>query len=85
MTALMGNRVLSGSGAAWRVRRGSPATTTARGQDKSTHIARRSGRCFCWVFPRVRHLAAQRDKVRTSRKLFCIKDFPNIARRRHGR
>lgn len=28
MTALMGNRVLSGSGAPWRVGRGSPATTT---------------------------------------------------------
>ncbi len=86
MTALMGIRVLSGSGAPWGGWRRRTASTTVRGrgQDKSTHIARRSGRCFCWGFLRAAHLVARRGKVRTLLKLFSINGFPHIARRRHG-
>lgn len=85
MTAPVGIRILSGSGVPWRGRKGSTATTTVRGQDKSTHIARRSGRCFCWGFLRAAYLVARRGKVRTLLKLFSTKGFTHIARRRHGR
>ena len=85
MKAPIGIRILSGFGAPWRVVRGSTAITTARGQDKSAHIALRSGRCFSWCFPRVRHLVAQGGKVRTSLRSFTINGSPHIERRHHGR
>ncbi|MDF2809706.1 MAG: hypothetical protein K0S56_737 [Microvirga sp.] len=78
-------RILSGSGVPWRGRRRRTETTTARGQDKRAHIARRSGCWFCTSFLRLRHLVEPNLKVCACRKCLRVNDFLHIAELRHER
>ena len=52
-------RILSGSGAAWRVLGVETGSTSEGGQDKRAHVAPRSVVCFCEVFSGFGHLAGQ--------------------------
>lgn len=79
------NRTISGSDAAWRAGRRGKRTTTARWQDKSAHIARRSGGWFCWVFWLVLHIAALRCNVRRRPNPLYLRCLSHIATCCHGR
>ncbi|MAU23405.1 MAG: hypothetical protein CMH13_23180 [Martelella sp.] len=85
MTALPPIRILSGSGAAWRVLGVEAGTTTEGGQDKRAHIALRSVGCFCWVFLKVPHLAAFIGNVRYTPKPLYSLELSHIAEPRHVR
>ncbi len=78
-------RMLSGSGASWRVRGVVAGTATEGWQDKRAHLARRSGGCFCWVFRPAAHIAGLAHNVRQGTKTLFLIDFLHIAGLRHGR
>ncbi|WP_322418092.1 hypothetical protein [Mesorhizobium huakuii] len=56
-----------------------------RRQDKSAHIARRSGGCSCLIFWRVPHIAGHRRNVYEEAKVLYLFFFFHIAVPRHGR
>ena len=78
-------RMLSGSGASWRVRGVVAGTATEGWQDKRAHIVRRSGGCFCKRFWRAPHIAVLIGNVRLTPNCLYQRDFSHIAALRHGR
>ncbi|WP_152522120.1 hypothetical protein [Sphingobium quisquiliarum] len=85
MTVLPPIRILSSSGAVWKALRWGPGNTTEGGQDKRAHIALRSVGCFCWIFPKVPHLAAFIGNVRYTPNPLYLKELSHIAGPRHVR
>ena len=76
-------RMLSGSGASWRVRGVVAGTATEGWQDKRAHVALRSDGCFCSGFWRALHAVAFLRTVRHRPIPSYFRDIPHVARRRH--
>ena len=78
-------RILSGSGASWRVPGVEAGAATGGWQDKRAHIARRSGVCFCLGFWPVAKISQLCRNVRKRSSTLFLRDLLNIAGLRHGR
>lgn len=78
-------RILSGSGASWRVPGVEAEAATEGWQDKRAHIARRSGGCFCWGFWLASHIVRLCRNVRKRSNTLFLRDLLHIAELRHGR
>lgn len=78
-------RILSGSGASWRVPGVEAGVATEGWQDKRAHIARRSGGCFCRGFWPASHIVWLYRNVRKRPTPLFLRDLLHIAELRHGR
>lgn len=85
MIAQFSDRTIARPSVSRRAQRGSTGHTTGGGQDKSAHIARRSGGWFYWVFSGFSHIAAFRDNVRHQPKYLNFLYHSHVAGPRHVR
>jgi hypothetical protein len=84
MTRLVGFGVTAGSSALWRAQGWEAANTTEGWQDKSAHIARRSGGCSFSIFWRVANIARHWRNVRGASNPLYLPHLFHIAAYRHG-
>lgn len=79
MTVNLLSRMPSCCGASWTAPGVEAVAATGRWQDKTVHIARRSGVCFCWDFWCAPHIVQLCSNVPKRSKPLVPKHFLNIA------